>query len=142
MYIFLNDNGRRILHKDNHEEVNIHDNDIIQYTGIYYTPVEIQNIATYNKIETLFIGKVETYRSNYESGIKGIYVTPLYIWNKIDNEWNKMIETKPVPYKYFLYPHLLLLPEYTYHYHPLYFLHTCENKNLCDFTHITKVINN
>jgi hypothetical protein len=40
--------------------------------------------------------------------------------------------------KYFLYPHLLMLPETYYHSKPLYFLHTCENRSLSDFNNITK----
>ena len=135
-------NNNRILEKDNREEVYINDNNIIEYTGIYYknsteSTIPINHINL-ESIEISFIGMVECIRSNWEDGITGIYVKPLYIWNKVDNEWNKIINYKNPTSKYFLYPHLLMLPNMYYHYKPLYFLHTCENKYLDDFTNIQK----
>ena len=126
----------RILQKDNLEKVNINDGEIIQYTGIYYKP---NGNNEYNKtqIKTDFIGKVETNRATNDI-TTGIYIKPLYIWNIISNKWNIIINYKPPVYKsYFYYPHLLLLPEYSYHYCPLFFLDTCENKSGEDYSHIT-----
>ena len=129
-------NTNRILIKDNKTEVNINDGDSIQYTGIYYKP--INDIVQMVEIETTFIGLVETVRYRYDDGITGIYVKPLYILDIMNNEWNKIIDFTPPTNKYFLYPHLLMLPGTYYNYKSLYFLDTCENKSLSDFTNITK----
>ena len=131
-------NNKHLLIKDNNELVNISDNCIIEYTGIYYKMLNdsINNII--EEIETTFIGSVECKRiSEYE--INGIYINPLYILHK--NVWKKIANYKPPEQKYFLYPHLLILPEYHYHYKPLYFLHTCKNNFLYNFTHITETFN-
>ena len=124
-------NNYRILVKDDGSEVNINDGDVVQYTGVYYTPTEKSNIFG---IETLFVGIVETQRSK-EDVIQGIYIKPLYIWR---SEWMKINDYESPLKKYFLYPHLLMLPEITHYSKPLYFLHTCENKSLSDFNNITK----
>ena len=113
-------NNQRILIKDNNEEVLIEDGSIIQYTGIYYKTIN-------DIVETSFIGEVETCRYRHDTGITGIYVKPLYIFNIMKDEWYKIIDYTPPNKKYFLYPHLLMLPDTDYNYHPLYFLHTCEN---------------
>ena len=126
----------RILLKDNDEKVNISDNQIVQYTGIYYK--NINSIVDFVEIQTIFIGKVLSDRYRYDTGITGIYLEPLYIWDIQNNEWNKIIDYKPPEKKYFFYPHLLLLQNYYYNFHPLYFLETCENKKLEDFNNITK----
>lgn len=123
-------NSQRILIKDNNEEVIIDDGSIIQYTGIYYKTVN--DIVDTVEIETTFIGQVETTRYRHDTGITGIYVKPLYIFNTIKGEWYKIIDYTPPDKKYFLYPHLLMLPDTHYHYHPLYFLHTCTNHELFD----------
>ena len=80
-----------------------------------------------NKIETSFIGIVQSRKYNHDIGTFGIYVMPIYIWNITNNEWNKIINYKNPYTKYFLYPHFLVLPNIYYHSYPLYFLHTCEN---------------
>jgi len=127
----------RILQKDCLEEVNINNGKIIKYTGYYYKPNneiiidtsnnEINYIDNFTQIKTTFIGRVETIRMK-DDITTGIYLKPLYIMNVISNEWNEIINYKPPIYKsYFLYPHLLMLPEYNYHYRPLYFLDTCFN---------------
>jgi len=126
----------RILQKDNLEKVNINDGEIVQYTGIYYKP-DPNNSLNKTQIETTFIGKIVTDRGVEGNITTGIYIKPLYILNIISGEWNIIINYKEPTYKsYFLYPHLLMLPEYTYHYCPLFFLHTCE-KCLIDYGNIT-----
>jgi hypothetical protein len=55
-------------------------------------------------------------------------------------EWNKIDNYSPPKQKYFLYPHLLMLPGEYYNFHPLYYLHTCENKSLDEFKNINKFI--
>ena len=130
-------NNSRILIIENGKEVSINDGDIIQYNGIYYKMVN--DIVEIVKIETTFIGIVETTRSIYNSGIQGIYVKPIYIWNIMGNEWKKNINLHPPKTKYFLYPHLLVLSKFNTLpscYYPLYFLDTCENKSLDNFINI------
>jgi hypothetical protein len=132
-------NNNRILIKENNTEINISDGDIIQYNGIYYK--HINDIVDTVNIETKFIGIVETCRSRYDTGIQGIYVKPLYIWNTIDKEWYKIIDFDIPITKYFFYPHLLMLPQYNYYpscYYPLYLLDTCENTSLDKFINIHK----
>ena len=99
-------NNRRVLVKD-YETVNIDDGEIITYSGIYYKT--INDIVHKAEIQTMFIGKVLKYRSD-QTGITGIYVEPLYIWNKLKYEWNKIANYSKPTTKYFEYPHLLMLP--------------------------------
>ena len=130
-------NNNRILVKENGTEVNISDGRIIQYHGIYYKTVN--DIVEIVKIETIFIGVIETCRSVYNSGIQGIYVKPLYIYDIMNSEWYKIINLNQPKTKYFLYPHLLVLSQLKTLpscYNPLYFLDTCENKCLDDFINI------
>jgi hypothetical protein len=131
-------NNKRILIKDNDEQLDISDEKIIQYTGIFYKPKEENRISIYDVdiVETKFIGKVETYRAASDE-ITGIYIVPLYL---LDKEWIKIGNYVSPKNKYFLYPHLLMLPGKYYHYYPLYFLHTCEPAYLNEFTNITKTI--
>ena len=132
------ENINRILVKDDGSEVNINDGDVVKYTGVYYKCIKTEiAIANVFGIDTGFVGIVETQRSNSE-GIQGIYIKPLYIWSIIGREWMKINDYEPPSEKYFLYPHLLMLPETYYHSKPLYFLHTCENSSLTDFNNITK----
>lgn len=129
----------RALYIGDNEKINISDNSIIQYTGIYYKKIdEIVDIVT---IETIFVGKIETSRGNYINGTTGIYVEPLFIWDFINSEWLKISNYKKPTNKYFLYPHLLLLPNEHYHYKPLYFLHTCQNIDIENFKDINKIFN-
>jgi len=133
-------NNSRILVKDNNDEVNISNSNIVQYTGIYYKVInDIDHVA---KIETQFIGIIECERSRYDTGITGIYIKPLYIWNIIGYEWLKIVNYKEPNTKYFYYPHLLMIPDdYNTYYCPLYFLNTIQNKSLDEldeFVNITK----
>lgn len=128
MHIIYNQN-KRILINDANQELDISDGSIIQYTGIYYTPEK--------EIETQFIGKIETSRANSKE-TTGIYIVPLYLWNNNTFEWLKIDNYQPPKNKYFLYPHLLMLPNIVYHCHPLYFLHTCQSANFNDYEKITK----
>ena len=72
---------------------------------------------------TKFIGLIECPRIN-NSETFGIYIKPMYVFN---NEWYKIIKYVNPKTKYFLYPHLLLLPDEYYNYKPLYTLHTVKN---------------
>jgi hypothetical protein len=132
-------NNNRILIKENDTEVNINDGDIIQYTGNYYKT--INDIVKMVKIETTFIGVVETCRSRYETGVEGIYVKPLYIWDIENSEWYKIINLNPPTTKYFLYPHLLMLSQHDCYpscCYLIFSLNTCENKSLNEFINIQK----
>lgn len=132
----INKNTHRILVKDNGSEVDITDEAIIQYTGIYYK--HINDIIRRIEIETTFIGIVEGEKSRHDSGIIGIYVKPLYIWNIMHGEWNKINNFTIPKTKYFLYPHLLTLPNYTYADYHLNYLMTCENKSIHELTDVNK----
>ena len=138
MKIILDANKKRILQQDNGENVNINNGDIIQYTGIYYKT--INEIVTMVQIETTFIGSVNFGRTINDIDFTGIYVTPLYIRDNINNEWNKVVNFNPRTDDSFLYyPHLLLLADPHWHEgFPLYFLHTCINAKLDNFLHIYK----
>ena len=129
-------NNCRILVKDDGYEVNINNGDVVQYTGIYYKYIE-NEIANVFEIETAFIGIVESERSS-KDGFQGIYIKPIYIWSILKSEWLKINDYKPPVTKYFLYPHLLMLPEMDCNYKPLYFLNSCRNIQLSDFNSITK----
>ena len=129
-------NYKRILVKEDGSEVNIEDGDTVEYNGLYYNYTKNEIYDVFEK-ETKFVGIVLTQRSS-EGIIQGIYIKPIYIWSIINGEWLKINDYKPPFTKYFLYPHLLMLPEMDYHYKPLYFLHTCRNIQLSDFNIITK----
>ena len=130
-------NNNRILVKDDGNEIRVNDGDIVQYNGVYYKDI-INEIVHIAEIETSFIGIVETQKYRRDEGIQGIYIKPLYIWSIINREWNKINDFEPPNTKYFLYPHLLMLPTKYYHFKPLYFLHTCKNCSLYDFNNIKK----
>lgn len=130
MKIIVNNNERHLI-KNNNDIIKINDGEIIQYTAIFYRNIN-------DNIETKFIGIVETHRYRVDIEITGIYVKPLYIW--YNDEWNKIINFKSPTQKYFLYPHLLMLPQHNYVYRPLHFLHTCESISLDEFVNITKTL--
>ena len=136
MKIIIDNKKQRILVKDNDDEINISDGQIIQYTGIYYK--NFDDILNISYIETTFIGIVETHRYKYDSGITGIYIRPMYIL--LDDEWHKIINFKNPVEKYFLYPHLLMLPNHNYTYKPLHYFHTCINASLNDYININKTL--
>lgn len=129
-------NYQRILINDN-KELDISDGKIIQYTGIYYKPKN--KFFEIIEIETKFIGKIESQRAHANEPI-GIYIIPLYMWNNKNFEWMRITNYEAPKNKYFLYPHLLMLPNNYYHNQPLYFLHTCEETNVINFNNITKTI--
>jgi hypothetical protein len=130
-------NNKRELLKDDGKIVNISDGYIIQYQGIYYK--KINEIIDFAEIKTMFIGVIECDRYRYDTGITGIYIKPLYIWNNMQYRWNKIINYKEPKFKYFLYPHLLMLPDTYYNYKPLYFMETCENKDLNEFNNTQSI---
>jgi len=130
-------NNKRLLVKDDSSEVNIDDGDVVEYTGVYYNHIKNEIYDVFEK-ETFFVGIVETHRSR-EGIIQGIYIKPIYIWSILKSEWLKINDYKPpLASKYFLYPHLLMLPETHCNYKPLYFLNSCRNKQLSDLNSITK----
>lgn len=125
-------NGNRVLIKENpSEEIIVNDGEIIQYTGIYHKT--INDIVKTVKIETTFIGKVVCEKYRHDVGILGIYMEPMYIFNIMFDEWNKIINYKPPRGNYFLYPHLLLVSK------PHCFEYT-KSKSLTDFSEVTKCI--
>lgn len=128
-------NDIRKLIKDDQTTVNVSNGQIIMYTGIYYKI--INDIDYLAKIETLFIGKIECDKCTPHDGLTGIYVDPLYIYDKLNSEWKKIKEYKFTNSLYFVYPHLLQLPHFYSTKYPLDFLHTCINRNLDEFLHIT-----
>uniref|UniRef100_A0A6C0IEX8 Uncharacterized protein n=1 Tax=viral metagenome TaxID=1070528 RepID=A0A6C0IEX8_9ZZZZ len=128
-------NNNRVLEQHDTNDLIINDGDIIMYTGIYYKKIfDIVDIA---EVRTQFIGKIATYRAD-TTGITGIYIEPLYIWDNRNGDWCKIVDYKYPTTKYFLYPHLLMLPETDYHYKPIYTLHTCKNCDLDNYKDITK----
>lgn len=134
-------NGLRTLIKDCGSKINISDGQIIVYTGVYYKT--INDIIKTVEFETSFAGKVRCERYDINIGTTGIYVDPLFIFNIMHNKWKKIEKPKTANnYKYFLYPHLLMLPGNFYHFRPLYTLHTVENQSLSlsDFDHITEIM--
>jgi hypothetical protein len=136
MEIIYRDNNR-ILVKDSNQEININDNHIILYTGIYYKTSN--EIAPISEIETSFIGIIECEKFRYDEGIIGIYVKPLYIWDKIMYKWKKIINYEKPKKKYFYYPHLLSLPNIQSSiFLPIYNLNTCINVDLKDYENIDK----
>jgi len=128
-------NANRILIKSDYTTVNINDDNIVQYTGIYYR--NVKNPPNMIEIKTSFIGIVVSDR--YEDRcVTGIYITPLYVF--YNDVWNKIADYIPPVNKYFLYPHLLLLNNTYYSYRPLYFLDSVEKTSLTQFEHITQTI--
>lgn len=59
------------------------------------------------KVSNTFIGRIECPKI-IDSKTVGIYIRPLFI--RKDSEWYKIINYKEPTTKYFLYPHLLILP--------------------------------
>jgi hypothetical protein len=129
-----------ILTKDDNLEVDISDGEIIQYSAIYYKKMIDDFIDYKAEIPTMFIGKINCNKYHNETGYQGIYVDPLYIWSNIHYKWYKIINLTLPKSKYFLYPHLLLLPHIHCNYKSFYTLNSCEKKSLDDFTHITDTI--
>jgi hypothetical protein len=80
-------NNQRILIKSNNEEIKVNDNDVVEYIGIFYKINN--NLYDMEESEKKFIGKVETDRGD-GTGITGIYIQPLFIFDQIDNEWLKI----------------------------------------------------
>ena len=131
-------NDRRVLVKD-YETINIDDGEIITYAGIYYKT--INEIVHKAPIKTMFIGKVETYRSDSTTGITGIYVEPLYIWNELKHEWNKIANYSKPTTKYFEYPHLLMLPDNYYNGPCLKVLESITNTDSKVYENVTTLFN-
>ena len=141
----------RTLVKENGETVNISDNALVQYTGLYYP--DKNNICPVG-VECCFLGKIRCHKYHHTFGILGIYIEPIAIdeekinmlntdtdtensisteHTKIASENNKIIWSKIVNFdcpttKYYLYPHLLINPKFVYvHSFPIDTLHTVIN---------------
>jgi len=153
----IDKNNKRYLIKDDNSEINISDGQYIKYTGIYYkNNYNLEDIETtfygvieccryrhdlgitgiyikplyillnnkMNLSEHLFLDKkllsdMNVKENNLNASSSSIFVS--------ENTFFKIINYDYPKEKYFLYPHLLMLPE-TYHYSkPLYFLDTVEN---------------
>lgn len=134
------ENENRILIKNNGDKINISDGTIVLYIANYYKLLNI--ISRYACIETIFIGKVMCEKSRYDTGIIGIYIEPIYIWDNLNNEWLKINDYTVPKTKYFLYPHLLALSRLSDSSNsPLYFLDTIINTNLDDYNCVEKTFN-
>lgn len=138
MYITRTTDNNLVLYKEDQQKsyVIISDGSILKYTGIYYA--KTKNTHEHFQIETQFIGKVDTYKSNHENGYEGIFIVPLFIHNQLTNEWKRITNFTPPSYdnKYFHYPHLLMLPVFHSNHYPLYYLDTCVNVDLIDYENI------
>jgi len=139
MYINRTDDGNLILYKEypNNSLVEINNGSIVKYTGILYKKKK-NNSHDYFKIETEFVGEIMEYKYNHENGYEGIFIVPFFIYNPLTEEWKRIINYLPPQNgnKYFLYPHLLMLPTFHSNHHPLYYLETCENVNLKDYDYV------
>jgi hypothetical protein len=125
-----------VLIKNNLEEVCVNIGNTIQYQGIYHKL--INDIEKTVKIETAFIGIIEFHKYRHDQGTIGIYVKPLYIWNKMKEQWNKIINYKQPTRKYFLYPHLLMVDKKFGQFEGLHNLDTIVSICLDDFPCITQ----
>lgn len=114
------DESRKLV-KDDSTEIQIGDKQLIEYKGIHYIRYEEKGCLS---MYTTFIGLVECPRKNNSETV-GIYIKPMYLVS--DNQWYKIINYVNPKTKYFLYPHLLLLPDEYYNYKPLYTLETVKN---------------
>ena len=123
------------LVKDDYTIVKVDDNEIIEYNANYY--INPKSISFSSFIETKFIGCIECHRITNGEFV-GIYVKPLYVY--YNNKWNKIVNYSNPKEKYFLYPHLLMLPGIYYNFHPIYSLDTVKEAKLEDFKHIIEKI--
>jgi hypothetical protein len=127
MNIIVN-NNKRLLIKENNDIIDISDEKIIKYTGMYYLKNDIT--IEINKIKTKFIGKIESEKYHHELGTYGVYIKPLYIWKTKKQKWFKISHYNEPAYKsYFYYPHLLQIPDSREHFCSLYFIETIEELN-------------
>jgi hypothetical protein len=124
------ENTNRILYINDYK-INVNDGEIVKYNGNYYR--NTKDIMNMQIIETQFIGIIECHKSHYEMGIYGLYIKPIFIYSNTKNKWLKITNYHQPDHKYFYYPHLLILPETTYNFYPIYNLHTCQNIVLDDF---------
>ena len=112
--------GRRVLIKDDNEQVDVSDGSLIEYQGIYHKV--LNDIVRIVEVPTRFIGKIRTIRYRHYEGITGLFVQPLYIFDNIKYKWLKIIDYKEPTTKYFFYPHFLDVGNRH--------LATCENADL------------
>jgi hypothetical protein len=128
-------NANRILIKSDYTTVNINDDNIVQYTGIYYR--NVKSPPNMIEIKTSFVGIIVADRYQ-DRCVTGIYIKPLYVF--YNDVWNKIADYVPPVNKYFLYPHLLMSNNNYYSYRPLYFLDSIEKTSISQFEHITQTI--
>jgi hypothetical protein len=110
--------NKRVLVKENNDEIDISNECIVQY-----------------KVPTnTFIGRIECPKIINSKTI-GIYIRPLFI--KKDSGWHKIINYKEPTTKYFLYPHLLVLPGDYMHSNAIYSLDTVQSISELPDTELT-----
>jgi len=98
-------NEKRFLSIPGKHQIDISDRAIVKYMGNYWT-----DFGKYEKTECEFVGEVVCVKvTNYE--YTGIYIKPLY--KKSGKSWKKFTEYEEPTSKYFVYPHLLILPDTT-----------------------------
>lgn len=135
-------NNKRILLKENYNNVIINDNEYIEYTGKYYFEVmnEDNTLKEFKAVDYPFVGRVITDKYHIDYGIMGFYVIPLYIF--INNEWIKISNYEEPSEKYFYYPHLLVIPKFIekYHFHlPIPLTDSCKNVNINEFLSLKNI---
>lgn len=128
-------NNNRTLHIDD-TQIDVNDKQILEYTGNYY--INTNDIMNMKIIETKFIGIINCHKSYHEIGIYGLYIDPIFIYSNTKNKWLKIKDYRATTYKYFYYPHLLILPETNSNFYPIYSLHTCKNISLNEFNNINE----
>jgi hypothetical protein len=91
MYFYGNDQTRVLVRPDG--QIPVNNAAIIKYIGKYLDK------------PTPFFGYVECPKIT-DSVVRGIYVMPTSMFT--NNKWHTVSVKKPIPYKYFLYPALLI----------------------------------
>ena len=94
---------KRFLSIPGKSQIDISDKAIVKYIGYYWT-----DFGKYEKTECEFVGEVVCVKVTNYTCI-GIYIKPLY--KKSGASWEKFTEYEEPTSKYFVYPHLLILPD-------------------------------
>ena len=96
---------KRFLSIPGKPQINISDGAIVKYIGYYWT-----DFGKYEKTDCEFVGEVVCVKVTQYT-YNGIYIKPLY--KKSGTSWKKFTEYEEPTSKYFVYPHLLILPDTT-----------------------------